>query len=77
MGAQLPDWRSCIAGAARVSHTTVKPVKLRLHNTDLACDVSRVVAYQGRCACGWVGPSRSAVSVAREDGRIHRATCER
>jgi hypothetical protein len=58
-----------------VSHTTVKPVRLRYHNEQLETDASRVLGYRGTCQCGWKGPRRDSVSVAREDGRIHRASC--
>jgi len=49
-------------------------VKLRIHNTDLAVDAIKGVAWRGRCACGWQSPrwymSRDeALAVAREHRR--------
>ena len=58
-----------------VSHTTVKPVRLRTHSTELCCDVSSVKAYRAYCACGWSGPFRGKVEAARVDGRAHRQDC--
>jgi len=58
-----------------MSHATVKPARLKIHSTELATDVLRTIGYRGRCACGWQGPVRGAHSVAREDARIHTATC--
>lgn len=55
------------------SATTI-PAKVRFHSTELACDVARVYAYRGYCACGWVGPKRDKHSEARSDAREHSAS---
>jgi len=58
-----------------MNHTTVKPVRLRYRNDLLDCEGSRVVCYRGLHECGWRGPRRTSVKVAREDARIHAASC--
>jgi hypothetical protein len=58
-----------------LKHASVQPFRLKLHSTDLCCDVLQTKGYRGRCACGWLGPVRTAHSVARGDSRIHVATC--
>lgn len=55
------------------SATTI-PAKVRFHSTDLCCDVARVYAYRGYCACGWTGPRRDTHSAARADAREHAAS---
>lgn len=59
-----------------MNRTTVKPTRLRFHDSALSCDVSRVVSYRAYCACGWIGPFRGKVDAARADGRAHRLDCE-
>lgn len=57
--------------SARQSHAVVRPSRLKLHSTELACDVLRSVGYRARCACGWRGPLRDRHHEARADGRAH------
>lgn len=52
-------------------HST-RPVKLRVHDTDLACTVRRVIGYEAYCACGVVFPTRKSWKEAQLDGRAHQ-----
>ena len=57
-------------------HPTVKAARIKFHSTDLSTDVLRCYGYRGYCACGWQGPLRTAHAVARQDARIHSASCK-
>jgi hypothetical protein len=53
--------------------TRVEPVRIRLHETELGVDVSRVVGYRLVCRCGWRAPRRKTVRQARADRAEHVA----
>lgn len=50
---------------------TVKPVRLRERNPNLAADVLRVVGYRASCSCGWRSPVRPTVRAARAELSAH------
>lgn len=52
-------------------NAVVKPLNLRWHDTELATNVQRTVAYRAVCACGWRGPARDRHHEARADAREH------
>ncbi len=54
-------------------HATVGPARIRYHDSDLCCDVRRVVGYQARCACGAPFPIRKnhAAAVADKQRHLH------
>lgn len=52
-----------------MTHATVKPVRLRLHNPMLEVDVLRTVGYRARFADGTRGPTRKTMRAARLDAR--------
>ena len=57
-------------------HAT-RPVRLRVHDTDLACTVRRVIGYEAYCACGVVFPTRKTWKEAQADGQAHRRQTHR
>src|SRR5215831_6598074 len=61
---------SRIAGVA-VHRRQVKPVKVRLHDPQLRCEVSRVVGYRAECECGWKSATCETFALARETWRAH------
>ena len=50
---------------------TPLPVRVRVHDTELATTVQRIVGYRGYCACGWRGPHRADYGLARSDANLH------
>lgn len=55
---------------------TARPARLRTRSDALGVDVLRGIGHRGSCRCGWRGPRRGARSVAKEDARIHVASCK-
>ncbi len=51
---------------------TVQPVTFHAPDTQLGCNVARIVAYRARCTCGWDSPGRATYALARSEGVWHR-----
>lgn len=49
----------------------VAAIKKREHSDLTACETLRVIAYRAECSCGWKGPYRGSVALARVDRSRH------
>jgi hypothetical protein len=54
----------------------IVPLRVRVHDRELRCDITRVVGYRAVCADHFRGPVRRSVQEARDDAREHRASVE-
>ena len=52
----------------------IVPLRVRVHDRELRCEVTRVVGYRAVCSEGFRGPVRRSVQDARHDARDHAHT---
>jgi hypothetical protein len=50
---------------------TPLPVRVRVEDATLHCEVQRVIGYRATCGCGWRGPHRADYGLARSDANLH------
>jgi hypothetical protein len=50
---------------------TPLPVRVRVEDTELRCDVQRIIGYQAVCRCGWRGGYTGTYGHARADAHTH------